>query len=205
MHSIDQFYGDILDPSKYRVIVQSDGTVHFFTAGSITTSCVLDLTYFPFDAQACYIHLDSWTYSVTQVHLRNISSVLNTDLYHPNGQWQLERTHVSYVNVIEDGDTYVELKFNVYLSRKPQFYSLTLVMPCALMSVMVLFVFLLPVDAGEKVSLSATVLLSFSVFQLLILDIMPQTSDYTPVMSEKVSYNILYKLSVCQIIYIFHQ
>ena len=184
MASIDEFYGAILDASKYRVIIEWDSTVHYFTAGSITTSCILDLTYFPFDEQACFIHLDSWTYTVTQVLLKNRSSILNTDLYHPNGQWDLVRTQVSDLDVFEYGNTYIELKFIVYLSRKPAFYGLTLVLPCALMSVMVLFVFLLPVDSDEKVSLSATVLPSFSVFQLFILDVMPQTSDYTPVMSK---------------------
>ena len=47
-----------------------------------------------------------------------------------------------------------------------------------------LTVFWLPPDSGEKVSLGITALLSFSVFQLIIMENTPRTSDYTPVMSK---------------------
>ncbi len=41
--------------------------------------------------------------------------------------------------------------------------------------------FWMPCDAGEKVSLGITVLLAFSVFQLVIAESTPKTSDYFPV------------------------
>jgi len=43
-----------------------------------------------------------------------------------------------------------------------------------------LFVFYLPPDSGEKVSLGITVLLSFSVFLLRISENVPKTSDCIP-------------------------
>ena len=39
----------------------------------------------------------------------------------------------------------------------------------------------MPCDAGEKVSLGITILLAFSVFQLVIAESTPKTSDYFPV------------------------
>jgi len=45
-------------------------------------------------------------------------------------------------------------------------------------------VYWLPPEAGEKVSLGVTVLLAFSVFQLVISDSTPENSDVTPLLSE---------------------
>jgi len=44
-------------------------------------------------------------------------------------------------------------------------------------------VYWLPPEAGEKVSLGVTVLLAFSVFQLVISDSVPENSDVTPLLS----------------------
>jgi len=45
-------------------------------------------------------------------------------------------------------------------------------------------VYWLPPEAGEKVSLGVTVLLAFSVFQLVISDSTPENSDVTPLLSK---------------------
>lgn len=91
--SAQSIYGEIFDNKKYKVPIYSNGFVYFFTAGQTKTICKLDLTYFPFDAQSCYIHVDSWTYPVTQVKL-NTSGDVNTNIYNPNGQWLLQKAQV---------------------------------------------------------------------------------------------------------------
>ena len=45
-----------------------------------------------------------------------------------------------------------------------------------------LAMFWMPPEAGEKVSLGITVMLAFSVFQLVIAEQTPKTSDYYPVL-----------------------
>ena len=61
--------GDIMDEDKYfRAVVFHNGLVLFWTAGKLKVSCTIDMTFFPFDDQACYVHVDSWTYSNTQVN-----------------------------------------------------------------------------------------------------------------------------------------
>ncbi|XP_007905679.1 neuronal acetylcholine receptor subunit alpha-7a isoform X2 [Callorhinchus milii] len=47
-----------------------------------------------------------------------------------------------------------------------------------------LLVFLLPADSGEKISLGITVLLSLTVFMLLVAEIMPATSDSVPLIAQ---------------------
>ena len=45
-------------------------------------------------------------------------------------------------------------------------------------------VYWLPPEAGEKVSLGVTVLLAFSVFQMVISESTPENSDFTPLLSQ---------------------
>ena len=47
---------------------------------------------------------------------------------------------------------------------------------------MEVLVFIIPVEAGEKISLAITLTLSITVFQLVIADNLPATSDYFPLM-----------------------
>lgn len=101
--SAEQVYGDILDDKLFRAMVYPDGSVSYFTAGRTTTSCILDMTFFPFDVQACYIHVDSWTYTAVKVHLVNITQQLNTRFYRQNGQWALMRTEVVCVDELFEG------------------------------------------------------------------------------------------------------
>ncbi len=49
-----------------------------------------------------------------------------------------------------------------------------------MLSFMTLLVFGMPQEAGEKIGLAITVLLSFTVFNLMVSDNMPQTSTHTP-------------------------
>ena len=58
VYSVDEAYGAMFDHRKFRVGVHSDGEVEYAVAGKSTTTCLLDVTYFPFDSQACYIELN---------------------------------------------------------------------------------------------------------------------------------------------------
>ena len=69
------------------------------------------------------------------------------------------------------------------LKRKAQYTIINVVIPIILLSVMALLVFLLPPESGEKVSLGITVLLSFSVFLLVVDGRIPRTSDHVPILS----------------------
>ncbi len=72
----------------------------------------------------------------------------------------------------------------LFLQRLPQYYMLNIMIPTIVLSCLSLLVFGIPIDAGEKISLGITVLLSFSVFMLVLNDITPHTSENIPVISK---------------------
>lgn len=60
------------------------------------------------------------------------------------------------------------------------FFTYNLVFPCVLLMAIGILVFCLPPESGEKVSLSVTVLLAMTVYQLLIAETIPATSEVIP-------------------------
>ena len=82
------------------------------------------------------------------------------------------------------GKVFPRVTFMIYLRRKPLYYFLNIVTPCCFCIFIALLVFWLPPESGEKVSLGITVLLAFSVFQLVVADNTPKTSDFTPLLSK---------------------
>ena len=88
--------------------------------------------------------------------------------------------------------------YKLYLTRKSKFYSQNLIVPCVLISMLAPFTFLLPgynilglsisnlsflADSGEKISLGVTILLSLTVFQLIVAEQMPPSEDI-PIIGE---------------------
>lgn len=57
-------------------------------------------------------------------------------------------------------------------------------MPVMLMLFVALGVFWLPAECGEKISLAITILLAFSVFQIIIMENTPVNSDAVPIISK---------------------
>merc|ERR1711930_9983 len=70
--------------------------------------------------------------------------------------------------------------------------------PCLGISFLTVLVFYLPSDSGEKVSLSISILLSLTVFFLLLAEIIPPTSLVVPLLGKFVLFTmILDTFSIC--------
>ena len=84
-------------------------------------------------------------------------------------------------------EPFPDVTFWLHLRRRTAHYTLNVILPCVMLSVLTLTTFFLPADSGEKVTLGLTVLLSFSVFNLLIAENMPAKSDSVPLLGESSS------------------
>ena len=86
-------------------------------------------------------------------------------------------------------EPYPELHYRLVFKRYPSFYIYYMILPCLFLSVLSLLVFYLPPDCGEKLTLSITNLLALVVFQQLIAENMPPSSDDSPIIG-KLSKNL---------------
>lgn len=96
------------------------------------------------------------------------------------------------------GDTpFPDIFFNITLRRKTLFYTVNLIIPCVGISCLSVLVFYLPADSGEKMSLCVSILLSLTVFFLLLAEIIPPTSLTVPLLGKYLLFTmILVTLSV---------
>merc|ERR1719331_2916888 len=94
-------------------------------------------------------------------------------------------------------EPYPDIIFYLALRRKSLFYTVNVIIPCVGISFLSVLVFYLPSDSGEKVSLSISILLSLTVFFLLLAEIIPPTSLAVPLLGKFVLFTmILVSLSI---------
>ncbi|XP_039276495.1 neuronal acetylcholine receptor subunit alpha-7 isoform X12 [Nilaparvata lugens] len=91
------------------------------------------------------------------------------------------RRSMRYYSCCPD-DPYVDVTFQILIRRRTLFYMVNLIVPCVMISSMTLLGFTLPFECGEKLTLGVTILLSLSVFSLMIADALPQTSEAIPLL-----------------------
>lgn len=86
-------------------------------------------------------------------------------------------------------EPYMDIIFYLNLQRKSLFYTVNVIIPCVGISFLSVLVFYLPSDSGEKVSLSISILLSLTVFFLLLAEIIPSTSMSVPLLGKNLNQN----------------
>lgn len=175
------------DFRKIRVLISHDGHVHWEPGGIFTTTCDIDIRYFPFDDQFCPIEFGAWAYYSARMNITNSSQIVETHGFKLNGEWDIYKTTSMWMETILPccpNTRYSSVQFTLYLRRRYTFYMMNIILPCTLLSVLVMIVFCLPPDAGEKISLGISVLLAFTVFLLMVAENVPRTSLHIPIMGE---------------------
>ncbi|XP_038842901.1 neuronal acetylcholine receptor subunit alpha-7-like [Salvelinus namaycush] len=169
---------------KSYVLVNSSGFCEYLPPGIFSSACNVDVRWFPFDIQRCELKFGSWTFDGWLLDLQMQEADLSG--YMSNGEWDLlgvpgDRHEIFYECCTEP---YSDVTFVVTLRRRTLFYALNLLVPCVLISSLTLLLFILPARSGEKIGLGITILLSLTVFMLLVAEIMPATSDSIPLIGQ---------------------
>ncbi|XP_033735708.1 acetylcholine receptor subunit alpha-1-B-like [Pecten maximus] len=159
--------------SDFLVNIKNNGEIIWQPGGFIDVKCSTDVSYFPFDTQTCSIQLAPWGYSNNEVSLGPYNTELSLDFYETNGEWSLDKTETgTYVL----GEISLAI-FNITISRLPAFHVVNTLMPIYLLLLMNPLVFVLPCDSGERVGLSLTVFLTFTVFITIVNGVLPVNSE----------------------------
>jgi hypothetical protein len=109
-------------------------------------------------------------------------SLLNTSRTEDNELWDIVDAWVLFDDV-QMGASFI--RYHILLRRKPVYYVLNIILPILVLSLIALLVFWLPADSGEKMGLAVTVVLSFTVAQDTMSNIIPKTSDSLPLISKQ--------------------
>ncbi|XP_053202381.1 acetylcholine receptor subunit alpha-like 1 [Panonychus citri] len=201
--------GDYVITKLTKAIVTSDGKVSWKPPAIFKSSCTIDVEYFPFDQQTCQMKFGIWSYDGLLIDLKHINQQddspeipIGMDLsrFYLSVEWDImdvpAARHEIYYSCCSN--PYIDIRFNITLRRKTLFYTVNLIIPCVAISCLCIFVFYLPSDSGEKISLSISIMLSLVVFFLLLSEILPPTSLGIPLLGRYLLFTlILVTLSVC--------
>ncbi|KAI2804899.1 Acetylcholine-activated cation-selective channel, partial [Blomia tropicalis] len=185
-----------------KAILHSDGLVIWKPPAIYKSSCEIDVEYFPFDEQTCFMKFGSWTYDGNTIDLRHIKEKndepvveIGMDLsgFYLSVEWDVmavpARRKLIFYSCCEE--PYIDITFNITLRRKTLFYTFNLIIPCVLISFLSILVFYLPSDSGEKVIINMLfiyfiIILWFNVFSVATIAVLnlnfrsPATHQMSP-------------------------
>ena len=174
---------------KYFIRINSTGHATWFYPSILYSPCILDMTQFPWDKQVCKLAFGSWAYPIRIIDIHSYipegrGPGGDMTVYVGDGQWNFVNFPVERCILQLQPGNISTLVYSMHLHRRPLTFVINILVPCISISICGLLVFLLPPDSGEKVSLSVTILLSDSVFLLIIQESMPVQSLTIPRISK---------------------
>ncbi|KAL3105671.1 hypothetical protein niasHT_021554 [Heterodera trifolii] len=201
-----------------------NGTVEWTPPAIYKSMCQIDVEWFPFDAQTCEMKFGSWTYGGMEVDLKHkdehlqyeeqelvpgpdgktetvwvVDEGIDLNDYYPSVEWDILRVPAKRHQKTYPCCTspFIDLTYEIHLRRKTLFYTVNLMIPCVGISFLTALVFYLPSDGGEKISLCISILISLTVFFLLLVEIIPSTSLVIPLIGKYLLFTmVLVTLSV---------
>ena len=174
-----------MDNIKTRIRVSHNGHCYWAAPFIFKTSCRFDVRDFPFDEQQCNLKFGSWQFHSKQLDLfrKQEEAPVAKDKV-DNGEWNVTSVKIKK-NVIKydccPDELYPDITFVINLQRRSLYYTYNLIVPNFLIALLAFFSFYIPVECGERISFVITVLLSMTVFLLLVAESIPPTSEAVPV------------------------
>uniref|UniRef100_A0A158QII8 Neur_chan_LBD domain-containing protein n=1 Tax=Rodentolepis nana TaxID=102285 RepID=A0A158QII8_RODNA len=204
-----------------KAIVYYNGTIRWTPPAIFKSSCPINVQYFPYDIQECFMKFGSWTYNGNQVSLKHITQkripehegnvhidhAVNLKDFYPSVEFEL--LEVSAIRRAEYytccADPFIDVTFKLALRRKTLFYTINLIIPCVGIAFLTILVFYLPSQSGGKIALSINVLLGLTVFLLLLAESIPPTGLAMPLIGKYLLFTMgLVSLSILKTIFVLN-
>ena len=167
--------------------IEEDGNVGRVMGSLLKTSCTVDLTYFPYDEQVCKLQFSTWGYYSTEIYMKKGN--IFYQFYRENPRWGIIRFEMIEEKLGNDANFIV---IDIAIKRRPQHFVVTTLAPIVMLMLMNPFVFVLPVESGERMSYTVTIFLSQVVFMTLVGQNMPNSAHPMP----RISYFLLVSMVI---------
>ncbi|XP_044283062.1 acetylcholine receptor subunit alpha [Varanus komodoensis] len=190
--------GDFAIEQFTKVLLNYSGHITWTPPAIFKSYCEIIVTHFPFDEQNCSMKLGTWTYDGTVVAIYPESENPDLSNYMESGEWIMKdyRGWKHWVTYDCCPNTpYLDITYHFVMQRLPLYFIVNVIIPCLLFSFLTGLVFYLPTDSGEKMTLSISVLLSLTVFLLVIVELIPSTSSAVPLIGKYMLFTMVFVIA----------
>ncbi|XP_014772640.1 neuronal acetylcholine receptor subunit beta-3 [Octopus bimaculoides] len=162
--------------SFLEVKVFNNGRVQMRSLKLLKSYCTFDAYAYPFDQHDCEIYICVALHDPVHTRIRTLTyDNLN---YSPNYNWDID-----YNGIKNASDQRFSVVFApLHLRRRLTIAIVAMLIPTIMMTILTIFVFLLPPESGEKVSLATTIFLSNVLYLVEIEKTTPRNSKFPPLL-----------------------
>ncbi|XP_054646083.1 5-hydroxytryptamine receptor 3C-like [Dunckerocampus dactyliophorus] len=187
---INEFMDEDKAPFVPYVNLYSDGRVQDAKPARVISSCNLDIYTFPFDIQDCTLTFSSFI--SFEKDLKVFSSMPDDEITERSknvmttlGEWELLGITTEKMSHPHDTNDSLmdELAFHIRLRRRSTLYVVNLLLPSCFLITVDLFSFLLPPQSVDRSSFKMTLILGYTVFLLIMNDLLPITGNTIPLIN----------------------
>uniref|UniRef100_A0A914GQE7 Uncharacterized protein n=1 Tax=Globodera rostochiensis TaxID=31243 RepID=A0A914GQE7_GLORO len=185
-------------------LVSFNGRVYWQPPAIYKSFCPIKVKWFPYDKQECKMKFGAWSYTGFYVDLRQLprdqielrhsekdeeyeymENGMDLSFFHRSAEWDLMNLTAARHDVLYASccgpEKFVDITYYLELRRKTLFFTCNLIVPCFLISFLTTFVFYL---SDHKITFSISILVTLTVFFLVLIDLTPPTSLEVPMFGQ---------------------
>ncbi|XP_045606644.2 acetylcholine receptor subunit beta-type acr-3-like [Procambarus clarkii] len=166
------YEGSVLNTNA---IINYLGEVELMSHAILTTVCLMDVQWYPFDQQTCSLAFSSWTYDNSKIRL--VQGPADLSKFRQNPEFFLEDFYSKLEDIINPccPIPMSTIRYYLQVQRRTIFSLFFFIMPGILINFCALMVFSLPAESGEKIGLGINSMLAMMVFLMAMTDNLPPT------------------------------
>ncbi|KAE8294082.1 5-hydroxytryptamine receptor 3A [Larimichthys crocea] len=181
-----EFVDDDVSQACPYVYVNHTGHIRWDRMLRLVSACNLEIFSFPFDVQNCTFTFGSYMHTIKDVRVspaltfKEMSD--NSKRYlEASGEWELVDI-LGETSILKFGiDEWDIITFWVVIKRRPVLYVVNLLIPSSFLMLIDILSFYLPPHSVDRASFKMTLILGYTVFLLIMNDLLPSTANGTPI------------------------
>ncbi|XP_061832022.1 5-hydroxytryptamine receptor 3A-like [Nerophis lumbriciformis] len=181
-----EFVDDDVSQACPYVYVNHTGHIRWDRMLRLVSACNLEIFSFPFDVQNCTFTFGSYMHTIRDVRVspaltfKEMSG--NSKRYlEASGEWELVDI-LGETSILQFGiDEWDVITFWVVIKRRPVLYVVNLLIPSSFLMLIDILSFYLPPHSVDRASFKMTLILGYTVFLLIMNDLLPSTANGTPI------------------------
>ncbi|XP_070765024.1 5-hydroxytryptamine receptor 3A-like [Enoplosus armatus] len=192
---IAEFMDEDKSPKTPYVYLYNTGRVFDDNPIRVVSSCRLVIYTFPFDIQNCTLTFGSYLHFAADIRMFQSTTAAqileeSRNVIQTKGEWELINIKIAPSTLEISYGSYSDIKYYIILRRRPILYVVNLLIPSCFLITLDLFSSLLPPQSVDRSSFKMTLILGYTVFLLIMNDLLPVTGNTTPLI------NVFFSLSL---------